>query len=453
MIDRNQVRDRTLVLRVLVPSLQVELRDKMAKREEEAVAAATEAAEKHAAKEAEMMAERGLHNMIMIPPSSSSSTPMVSKEGQVLDLDGVMCEPTENASTLWNFHCDGATYPARLVNLPCPIEVMKTHDHSIYHKCTDIAQLLIVYEDMMSLEEAESSSGYKVEGFPSYHHSGITPPMKRVVERRFQAREHKAVAPPKHEVMDVEKELQNLIESISKDPSKGNKGKGGKGKSSTSKKSSAGSGGASSTNVNKIIEDIEEEIVDYEPWMDDYGRQPYGIEFDEKDVMCTKHPELWLDHRDESEAAKAAEMAEAKKKEERKEKKKKKSGAVDAPTLPPSTDKTTNNNATSTKDTTAASNSTMNKPESSSKKEKSKKEDGGKKKSKKKKNKDKESSNNNNDRKKGIAAKKTRDEIDEVTKIATQIARMDNNDDEEQLLLEGDFFDFAGDDAFETLDF
>ena len=465
MIDRNQVRDRTLILRVLVPSLQVELQDKMAKREEEAVIAATEAAEKHAAKEAEMMAERsgGLHNMMMIPPSassSSSSSPMISKEGQVLDLDGVTCEPTENASTLWNFHCDGATYPARLVNLPCPIEVMKTHDHSIYHKCTDIAQLLIVYEDMMSLEEAESSSGYKLEGFPSYYHSGITPPMKRVVERRFQAREHKAVAPPKHEVMDVEKELQNLIESISKDPSKtkGNKGKGGKGKSSTSKKNSASS--ASSTNVNKIIEDIEEEIVDYEPWMDDYGRQPYGIEFDEKDVMCTKHPELWLDHRDETEAAKAAEMAEAKKKEERKEKKKKKSGAVDAPTLlPPSTDKTnsntTSNNATANNTTTSSSNT--KKPESSSKKEKSKKEDGGKKKSKKKKNKEKESSNNNNnnssDRKKGIAAKKTRDEIDEVTKIATQIARMDNNDDEEQLLLEGDFFDFAGDDAFETFDF
>lgn len=189
-----------MILRVLVPSLQVELRDKMAKREEEAVAAATEAAEKHAAKEAEMMAERsgGLHNMMMIPPSSSSSSssPMISKEGQIMDLDGVMCEPTKSASTLWNFHCDGATYPARLVNLPCPVEVMKTDDHSIYHKCTDIAQLLIVYEDMMSLEEAESSSGYKVEGFPSYHHSGITPPMKRVVERRFQAREHKAVAPP-----------------------------------------------------------------------------------------------------------------------------------------------------------------------------------------------------------------------------------------------------------------
>ena len=46
------MRDRTLILRVLVPSLQVELRDKMMKKEEEVFQAAEEAAAKMAEKEA-----------------------------------------------------------------------------------------------------------------------------------------------------------------------------------------------------------------------------------------------------------------------------------------------------------------------------------------------------------------------------------------------------------------
>lgn len=365
MFDRNQVRDRTLILRVLVPSLQVELRDKMLKREEESVHAAEEAAMKMAEKEAEMAEQTGLNNMssmmgTSVPSNHISNLSNFPKDGQLLDLEGVRCEPSENGSTLWNFNCDGATYPARLVNLPCPVELLKTHDHSLYHKSANIAQVLIVYEDMMALEEVESASGYKVEGFPSYYHSGLTPPMKRVVERRFQAREHKAVAPPKQEVYDVERELQNLIDSISKDSSKAK----GKGKGKSSAKSS------SSTNVNKIIEDVDEDIVDYEPWMDDYGRQPYGIEFDEKDVMCTKHPELWLDHEDEAEAAREAEKAEARKREERKEKKKKRGGTVDAPT------KLTTESSSNDKKNISSSNTT-NKSDSSTKK--SKKDDGKKK--------------------------------------------------------------------------
>jgi hypothetical protein len=82
--------------------------------------------------------------------------------------------------------------------------VHKTHDHTMYYKCADVGQALIVYEDENAMDEAESAAGYNQEGFPSYYHSGLTPPMKRVVERRFEAREHKSVAPPRSEVMDVE---------------------------------------------------------------------------------------------------------------------------------------------------------------------------------------------------------------------------------------------------------
>eukprot|EP00557_Chaetoceros_sp_GSL56_P002868 CAMPEP_0176502706 /NCGR_PEP_ID=MMETSP0200_2-20121128/14914_1 /TAXON_ID=947934 /ORGANISM="Chaetoceros sp., Strain GSL56" /LENGTH=421 /DNA_ID=CAMNT_0017901831 /DNA_START=129 /DNA_END=1394 /DNA_ORIENTATION=- len=224
-------------------------------------------------------------------------------DGRILDLEGVTCEPAIQSSpdtpldptlsssaslldqyTLWNFRCDGATYPARLVNLPCPVEIHKTHDHAMYYKCADVAQMLIVYEDITALEEAESMPGYKHEAFPSYYHSGLTKPMNRVVQRRFLQREHSSVPPPVNEVMEVENYLMELIEKIcTKDPTK-KVGRGGSGK---------GSGGGRSMTT-KILEEIEDEIVDYEPWMDDYGKAPKGIEFDESDAICKMHPEVWL---------------------------------------------------------------------------------------------------------------------------------------------------------------
>jgi len=69
-----------------------------------------------------------------------------------------------------------------------------------------------------------------------------------------------------------------LIQSIStKDP---NKNKPGRGNSSIS---------------TKVLEETDDEIVDYEPWMDDYGRTPKGIEFSERDAICKAHPEIWLE--------------------------------------------------------------------------------------------------------------------------------------------------------------
>ena len=156
------------------------------------------------------------------------------------------------------------------------MELQKTHDHAMYFKCADVAQMLIVYEDTMALDEADSH--HKTEGYPSYFHSGLTPPLRRVVERRFALREHAAVAPPRAEVSDVEGDLHELMCKISKEGGKRNKVP----------------SLASAQHANKVLEEVVEEVVDYEPWMDDYGRQPSGIELDAEDQQCTLHPELWL---------------------------------------------------------------------------------------------------------------------------------------------------------------
>jgi len=290
MGDRNPIRDRTLVLRVLVPSLETRLRDKM--------------------KEAEQLCASKA-------PPNSSVTDYLTKE--VLgDLDGVTCEPSSDGSTKWTFHCDGASYPARLVNLPCPVEIHKTHDHAMYYKCCDVAQQLIVYEDEMALEEAEALPGYKHEDFPSYYHSGLTPPLKRVVDRRFAARAHKAVPPPRTEVAEIEEELKLLIDRIVDSTSKPR----GKNKNNVA------------VAQTRVMETIVDDVVDYELWMDDHGKLAHGLEFSADDPIATKHPELWLHPREIAEILKVEtekeelKKAAAKKKEEKKNEKKKKKAAI-----------------------------------------------------------------------------------------------------------------------------
>lgn len=262
--------------------------------------------------------------------SSSSSNSQRMSADQLLNLDGVTCLPSSSGSTLWHFRCDGATYPARLVNLPCPMEVHKTHDHANYHKAADVGQMLIVYEDEYAMEEAENEKNYAIDGFPSYYHSGLTPPMRRVVQRRylsrFEERDTKPVPPPKVDVAEVEKELQGLMTKLSS----------GKGKQKRT--------GASSSAKEKVIEVVEDEIVDYEPWMGQGGK------FTVEDAKM--HPEWWLSksemkeidltkkaaeedfRRKEQEDAEAARVAEeerlkqeakkAEKKRKKKEKKKQK---------------------------------------------------------------------------------------------------------------------------------
>ena len=284
--------------------------------------------------------------------------------------------------------------------------------------------MLIVYEDINDMEETESATEYKVEGFPSYYYSGLTPPMKRVVERRFAAREHNSIAPPRAEVSDIEKELKSLIATISRDASKM------RGKNSSNANTSV------PAEASKVIEEVVDDVVTYDTWMDDYGNQPRGIEFDEKDKLCTTHPEVWLTPAeyeliiDDGIAASSINNSTNKKKERSK--------------------KVSTSNKEK-KSTTTSSSGTKKKNSTKKKKDSTKKK------------KDAAASAIIDDtlslsssimkpkKKKGIASKKNRDipaalptvAIDEVDQAAAQIVAGDDGDALEVL---GDLFDFNAED-------
>jgi hypothetical protein len=108
---KNVVRDRTLVLRVLVPGLHTSLHDKInannrtVKDEQPSSASSSSRWSTDAAS-------------LLLSGSMSGGGGGGEHHHQILNLEGVSCIPSSKGSTLWHFRCDGATYPARLVNLP-----------------------------------------------------------------------------------------------------------------------------------------------------------------------------------------------------------------------------------------------------------------------------------------------------------------------------------------------
>ena len=137
--------------------------------------------------------------------------------------------------------------------------------------------------------------------------------------------------------------------------------------------------------------------AEYEPWMDDFGRQPHGVEFEAEDQLCSLHPEVWLDPdqiRDirEKEAAEAElkkKKAASKKEKKSKKEKQKKERAAEAAVAAAAV----------------------------------------------------EEKANTSHKKKGIASKKNMEEVDEVTQIAAILA---NNDEDVDIhaLEDDDLFDF-----------
>ena len=93
--NKNIVRDRTLILRVLVPGLHTSLNDKInsKKDNDSGESQSTAAVSSSSFLPTPMLNRRPLH-----AGGSNAIT-----EDQLLNLDGVTCLPSKSGSTLWNF--------------------------------------------------------------------------------------------------------------------------------------------------------------------------------------------------------------------------------------------------------------------------------------------------------------------------------------------------------------
>ncbi|XP_046339954.1 transcription initiation factor TFIID subunit 7-like [Haliotis rufescens] len=100
----------------------------------------------------------------------------------------------------------GDIFNAKLVDLPCVIESLKTVDKKTFYKTADICQMMICTYDEETPQEEESPKKKDKDKKYAWNH-GITPPLKNVKKRRFRKTLRK-----KHiDQPETEKEVKRLF--------------------------------------------------------------------------------------------------------------------------------------------------------------------------------------------------------------------------------------------------
>lgn len=98
-------------------------------------------------------------------------------------------------------------YHAKMVDLPCIVESLKTVDMKTFYKTADISQMLITTtEEDLAQDENESPKKKDKDKKYQWNH-GITPPLKNVRRRRFR----KTLKKKYMEQPDIEKEVKRLF--------------------------------------------------------------------------------------------------------------------------------------------------------------------------------------------------------------------------------------------------
>ena len=97
--NKNIVRDRTLILRVLVPGLHTSLNDKINSKSSQDDNNNSTSSSSTANLQQSSTSGRPMH----LSSGNTNSNITGSAADQILNLDGVTCLPSKSGSTLWHF--------------------------------------------------------------------------------------------------------------------------------------------------------------------------------------------------------------------------------------------------------------------------------------------------------------------------------------------------------------
>ena len=97
--SKNIVRDRTLILRVLVPGLHTSLNDKINAKN------GSDDGDNNNNSQSNLLLSSAASALVVQPnrPGSTTTTSNPMSADQIFNLDGVSCLPSKSGSTLWNF--------------------------------------------------------------------------------------------------------------------------------------------------------------------------------------------------------------------------------------------------------------------------------------------------------------------------------------------------------------
>lgn len=168
--------------------------------------------------------------ILRLPPEQASTVREIIRSGNAAMKDKLKIDlnPDSRQAIV---QVDNVSLSARVVDLPCVIESLKTHDRKTFYKTADISQMLLCSAEgdlHSSPEEPAASSagaaatGNKGEAEKKYiWKHGITPPLKNVRKRRFRKPTKKPSDPKQSDEScsdytnseEVEKEVKRLLRS------------------------------------------------------------------------------------------------------------------------------------------------------------------------------------------------------------------------------------------------
>ncbi|EDL21785.1 UNVERIFIED_CONTAM: Transcription initiation factor TFIID subunit 7-like, partial [Eudyptes pachyrhynchus] len=168
--------------------------------------------------------------ILRLPPEQASAVRKIIRSGNAAMREKLKIDlsPDSRRAVV---QVDGVSLSAKLVDLPCVIGSLKTHDGKTFYKTADVSQMLLCSADdgdpHTSPEEPATSAGATVvgnkkeaEGKYIWKH-GITPPLKNVRKKRFRKPTKKPADMKQGEEScrayidskDVEKEVKRLLRS------------------------------------------------------------------------------------------------------------------------------------------------------------------------------------------------------------------------------------------------
>lgn len=100
---------------------------------------------------------------------------------------------------------------AKMVDLPCLIESLKTVDMKTFYKTADLSQMLITVPEDDNTQDENDSPKKKDKDKKHLWNHGITPPLKNVRKRRFR----KTLKKKYMDQPDIEKEVKRLFRTDS----------------------------------------------------------------------------------------------------------------------------------------------------------------------------------------------------------------------------------------------
>ncbi|XP_021106146.1 transcription initiation factor TFIID subunit 7-like isoform X2 [Heterocephalus glaber] len=153
--------------------------------------------------------------ILRLPPEHASTVRNIIHSGSVNMNDKIKIDLSSDRRHAV-IKVEDVSLSAKLVDLPCVIESLKTFDKKKFYKTADISQMLVCSADgdlPSSQEESVTSTDLSVtrnkeretEKKYIWKH-GITPPLKNVRKKRLQKTQKKYI-----ESRDVEKEVKTLL--------------------------------------------------------------------------------------------------------------------------------------------------------------------------------------------------------------------------------------------------